>query len=181
MKQPTKTDNKSVANKVFLRKKATEHLDKLYVLDLFAGNNVLWSGIDKARYYGVELMAGKGKNLNADARQAVASLDLSGFNVIDCDCYGIPYEVCKKILENNSAKSGTVVIFTAITNALSGLTKMCMDDQNIGQMYKTAPTTFNQNGVEYFYDMLGNLGITKIKYYEANDSYIKHYGYFVIE
>jgi len=31
-----------------------------------------------------------------------------------------------------------------------------------------------------FYDMLANLGIGEIKYYEVNDRYTKHYGYFII-
>ncbi|MDR1927639.1 MAG: hypothetical protein LBQ33_03255, partial [Oscillospiraceae bacterium] len=64
MKRVIKTDNKSVANKVFLRKKAIEHLESLQILDLFAGNNVLWRSIDKQRYYSIELESGKGVNLN---------------------------------------------------------------------------------------------------------------------
>jgi len=92
-------DNKSIANKVFLRRKATEHLSTLRVLDLFAGNNVLWRNFEKERYYGVELLPDKGVNLNADARQVVDSLDLSDFNVIDCDSYTIPFEIAGRSLK----------------------------------------------------------------------------------
>lgn len=180
MKRTIKTDNKSVADKVFLRKEATRHFDELHVLDLFAGKNVLWQSIDTARYYGVELEVGKGKNLNADAKQAVLSLDLSQFNVIDCDCYGVPYDVCQSIFKNSNVKKGTVVLYTAITNAFSGLSSKCVEGVRIRQMYKIAPTLFNQHAIMYFYDMLANFGVDEVKYYKANDSYTKHYGYFVI-
>ncbi len=56
-----KTDNASIVNKVALRKRAVESLDKLRVLDLYAGNNILWSNFDKEKYYGVEIQKGKGK------------------------------------------------------------------------------------------------------------------------
>jgi len=150
------------------------------VLDLFAGNNILWRNIDKDRYYGVELEPNKGKNLTADAKQAVDSLDLSKFNVIDCDSYGIPFEICRKIIEDKAVKSDTVVLYTAITNAFTGLPKICVDALGIGEIYKIAPTLFNANAITYFYDMLANLGIREVKYYEVNDGYQKHYGYFVI-
>jgi len=179
-KRVVKTDNKSVANKVFLRKKATEHLQGLHVLDLFAGNNVLWSNIDTKRYYGVELVAGKGANLNADAKRAVVSLDLSQFNVIDCDSFGIPFEICRRIIENDDVKSGTIVLYTAMTNVFTQLPRVCVDELGIGHMYKITRSLFNLNAITYFYDMLANLGIREVKYYEVNDHYTKHYGYFVI-
>ena len=180
MQRVIKTDNKSVGNKVFLRRKATEHLETLRVLDLFAGNNVLWKSIDKERYYGVELLSDKGSNLNADAKQAVDSLDLSVFNVIDCDSYEIPFEICKKIIRNPNVKSGTVVLYTAITSIFTQLPRICMDELGIRDLYKIAPSLFNTDAIVYFYDMLANLGIREINYYEAVDGYTKHYGYFII-
>ena len=180
MPRVTKTDNKSVANKVFLRRKATEHLRELRVLDLFAGNNVLWSNFDKARYYGVELLPDKGMNLNANSLQVIDSLDLSDFNVIDCDCYGIPFEICKKIIESPSVKSDTVVIYTAITGIFTQLSGECVEALGVREMYRVAPSLFGSNGITYFYDMLGNYGIKEINYYENHDGFDKHYGYFII-
>jgi len=172
-------DNKSIANKVFLRRKATEHLSALRVLDLFAGNNVLWSNFEKERYYGVELLPDKGVNLNADALQVVGSLDLSDFNVIDCDSYTIPFEVCRKIIENPLVKSGTTVLYTAVASIFTQLSNDCIDMLGIREMYRIAPSLFRINGITYFYDMLGNLGVKEINYYENNDGFAKHYGYFV--
>ena len=162
------------------RTKATEHLPALRVLDLFAGNNVLWSNFEKERYYGVELLPDKGVNLNADALQVVGSLDLSDFNVIDCDSYTIPFEVCRKIIENPLVKSGTTVLYTAVASIFTQLSNDCIDMLGIREMYRIAPSLFRINGITYFYDMLGNLGVKEIHYYENLEGFAKHYGYFVI-
>ena len=47
-----KTDNANVSHKVQLRKEATQNLKSLKVLDLFAGNNVLWSNMELKRSKG---------------------------------------------------------------------------------------------------------------------------------
>jgi hypothetical protein len=112
--------------------------------------------------------------------QIIDSLDLSAFNVIDCDSYGIPFEICEKIIRNKAVKSGTVVIYTAMMNIVTHLPKICMDDLGINEMYGLAPSLFNLNAITYFYDMLANLEIKEINYYEVVDCYTKHYGYFVI-
>jgi hypothetical protein len=175
-----KTDNKSVANKVFLRRKAIEHLSSVRVLDLYAGKNICWRNIDKERYYGVELEEGKGINLNADAKQVIESLDLADFNVIDIDSFELPFEVCNKLLRNEQVKSGTVILYTAMTNIFTRLPNICVDNLNIRPMYKIAPSLFNLNAIDYFYDMLANLGVKEITYYELIDNFTKHYGYFTV-
>ena len=173
-----KTDNKSVANKIFLRRQAIKHLSSVKVLDLYAGKNICWRNIDKDRYYGVELQEGKGKNLCANAKQIIESLDLSDFNVIDVDSFEIPFEVCVKLLKNKQVRSGTTIIYTVMTNIFTQLPKLCIDELGIKDMYKIAPSLFNLNAINYFYDMLANSGVKKIAYYELIDNFIKHYGYF---
>jgi len=173
------TDNKSIGNKIFLRRQATAHLDELHVLDLFAGHNVLWKNIPTARYYGVELLADKGANLNADARRVIDSLDLSAFNVIDCDTYGIPFEVCRKILQNPSVQPSTVIIYTAIANIFTRVPNDCLDMLGLHGMYSEKPSLLNKNAIDFFYDMLARLGVTQLHYYQSNDSYQKRYGYFI--
>jgi len=180
LKHVTKIENRSVANKVFLRKEATKHLSRLRILDLFAANNVLWRSFEKERYYGVDIVPQKGKNLCADAKQVVRSLDLSEFNVIDCDSYEIPYEICKYLLASGNAKNGAVVIYTAMTNIFTQLPSSCMDDLGIREMYSIAPSLFSRNGITYFYDMLANHGVQEIQYYDHIDHFTKHYGYFII-
>jgi hypothetical protein len=176
----TKTDNKSVADKIFLRREATKHLDELRVLDLYAGSNVLWGNFEKAKYFGIEVEKGKGKNLNINTRRVIDALDFSQYNVIDCDSYGIAFDIYKKLLESPSIKKGTVIFYTAIVNVFTQMHKEGMRMFHLEKMYFKCPTLFSPKGIEFFYGMLGNYGIEKVHYYEIKDDYLKHYGYFVV-
>jgi len=174
-----KTDNANVADKVFLRQRATEHLDELRVLDLYAGENMLWGNFDCARYYGVEIIKGKGRNLHADCVRMASSLDLSGFNVIDCDSYGVPFDVMVNLLDNPTLRAGTVIVFTAISNKMSGISKRCREMFGMDKM-TGARTLVNGMALELFYALLAKRGVNDVYYYSIKSSYVKNYGYFVI-
>lgn len=176
----TKTDNASVANKVYLRETATKHLSSLRVLDLYAGQNVLWDHFDKEKYFSVEIQKNKGKNLTADCKRIIGSLDLSKFNVIDCDSYGVPFDVILKLFQNESLQKGTVIIYTAITNKMSGLNKECIKIFGLSVMYKKCITLVAGKALELFYAMLERNGIKEVNYYSTNINFIKHYGYFIV-
>ena len=175
----TKTDNASIADKIFLRKTATTELSSLCVLDLYAGENILWSQFETERYYGVELIKGKGKNLHADNRRIIESLDLSEFNTIDCDSYGIPFDVILKLFQNNTLQKGTIIIYTAISNKMSALNKECLHMFGLEQMFRKCPTLVQAKGLELFYAMLEKQGVNTVYYYKARTSFEKHYGYFI--
>lgn len=174
-----KVDNTSVPDKVFLRRKATEHLSSLRVLDLYAGENVMWSHFDTERYYGIEIIKGKGENLHGDCKKIIDSLDLSGFNVIDCDSYGIPFDVLLKIFSNKTLKKDTVIVYAAISNRLSGVSKECLKMFCLERMYKKAQVLIAEKAIELFYAMLEKHGIKVVHYYKINDNFEKHYGYFI--
>jgi len=174
-----KVDNTSVPDKVFLRRKATEHLSSLQVLDLYAGENVMWSHFDTERYYGIEIIKGKGKNLNGDCKKIISSLDLSGFNVIDCDSYGIPFDVILKIFANKTLKKGIVIVYAAISNRLSGVSKECLKMFNLERMYQKTQVLITEKAIELFYAMLEKQGVNVVHYYRIDDNFEKHYGYFI--
>lgn len=174
-------DNKNIADKIFLRKEAIKNLKEVKVLDLFAGHNVLWNNIKTDRYYGIDLEKGKGKNLEADSKKIFDSLDLSQFNVIDVDSFGIDYRLYKKILESKNLKKPIVVFFTLITNVMIGLNKSGIELYNLQNLYPKAQGMFNEKGKVYFYNLLANHDIKKVVFYEHIDHFAKHYGYFMIE
>ena len=178
--QPTKTDNKSIANKLFIRKEAIKNLKQVNVLDLFAGRNVLWNNIKTDNYFGIDIENNKGKNLNADTRQIFDTLDLSKFNVIDCDSYGIAFDLYKKILTNKSIKKGTVILYTLITNEFTKIQNEAKKEFNFKHFYDKAPSLFNARAIEFFYEMLAKYGIKEVYYYSLRDNFDKHYGYFII-
>jgi hypothetical protein len=175
-----KTDNDGIKNKIELRKKATEHIRDICVLDLFAGNNKIWNGIKTKKYYGIEIEKGKGKNLTGNNQRVIPSLDLSAFNVIDCDSYGVPFNQIWLLTQNKTLKSGTVIIYTAITNKVSSLNKKAIEKQGISNMYKKCKTLFNGKAIEFFYAFLHEIGVRKVYEYSKKTSFEKHYGYFVI-
>lgn len=175
-----KTDNANIPHKVYLRKEATKGLKSLRVLDLFAGNNILWSNFNCEKYYGVEVVKGKGKNLNADNLRVIESLDLSEFNVIDCDSYGIPFQQIEKLYQNPTLQSGTVIIYTAIGNSFSALSKIAIQEFGFSEMYNKCPTLFNRMSDELFYGYLEKKGVKQVKQYEIISNFIKKYGFFIV-
>lgn len=179
-RQSTKTDNKSIANKIFIRKEAIKNLKEVKVLDLFAGRNVLWNNIQTDKYFGIDIATNKGKNLNANTRDVFDAIDFGEFNVIDCDSYGIAFDLYKKLLTNKKVKSGTIIIYTLITNEFTKIQKEAKREFNFKHFYDKAPSLFNARAIEFFYEMLGNYGIKEVNYYAIRDNFDKHYGYFVI-
>lgn len=178
--QPTKTDNKSIANKLFIRKEAIKNLKQVNVLDLFAGRNVLWNNIKTDNYFGVDIENNKGKNLRADTRQIFDTLDLSKFNVIDCDSYGIAFDLYKKILTNKNIKKGTVILYTLITNEFTKIQNEAKKEFNFKHFYNKAPSLFNARAIKFFYELLAKYGVKEVYYYSIRDNFDKQYGYFII-
>lgn len=179
--RPTKTDNKSIANKIFIRNEAIKDLKEIKVLDLFAGRNVLWNNIKTDKYFGIDIIANKGQNLRANTRDVFDSLDLSEFNVIDCDSYGIAFDLYKKLLSRKDVKNGTIIIYTAITNEFTKIQNLAKEEFNFKSFYNKAPSLFNARAIEFFYEYLAQNGINEINYYAIRDKFNKHYGYFVIK
>lgn len=178
-RQPIKTDNKSIPNKIFIRKKAIENLKVINVMDLFAGRNVLWNNIKTDKYFGIDIVANKGKNLNIDTRKVFDSLDLSKYNVIDCDSYGISFDLYKKILTRKDVQKGTIIIYTAITNEFTKIQNVIKEEFNFKNFYNKAPSLFNARAIEFFYEFLAKYGISEVYYYSIRDNFLKHYGYFI--
>ena len=173
-----KTDNFDIKNKIKLREKATEHLEELRVLDLFAGENKLWENFHKKVYYGVEKEKGKGKNLYADNLRIIKNLDLSRFNVIDLASYGIPFNQMYEIFRNPTLKSGTVFVFTCITNKMSSVNKKCLQEFKLDKMYKKVKVLINGKSNELFYAYLYRKGVREVYMYEVNSKFKKQYGFF---
>lgn len=178
--QPTKTDNKSIYDKIFIRKQAIQGIEHVKVLDLFAGRNVLWNNIPTEYYFGIDAQNGKGKNLVADSHTVFDALDLSRFNVIDVDSYGISFDIYKKILQRKDLQSGTVIIYTAITNEFTKIRNEAKEEFGFKNFYDKAPSLFNARAIEFFYEMLAIYEIREVNYYEIRDRFKKHYGYFKV-
>lgn len=176
------TDNVNVEHKLQLRREAVSKLSSIRCLDLFAGNNVLWSHFATEKYFGVEKVKGKGKNLNADNLKVIQNLDLSKFNVIDVDSYGIPVKQMDLLFRNPTLQNGTIIIYTCIGSALSGFPKIFLEKYGFYEMYKKCKVLFNIKTNDLFHAWLFDNGIKKVREYEEpGNGYIKKYGYFTVE
>lgn len=175
------TDNTNIKNKVKLRELSIKDLEEVKVLDLFAGENKLWSNIKTDRYYGVELNKGKGKNLYANNLKVIPSLDLSQFNIIDCDSYGIPYEQIESLYKNKTLQKGTIIIYTCISSPISMINKKCTKDFNLDKMHQKSKVLINKLSMPLFFEMLRLKGVKKVTEYEIAGTYNKRYGFFKVE
>lgn len=179
-RQPIKTDNKSIYDKIFIRKQAIQGIEHVRVLDLFAGRNVLWNNITTEYYFGVDAEKDKGNNLVADSHAVFDSLDLSEFNVIDVDSYGISFDIYRKLFQRKDLQDGTIIIYTAITNEFTKIRNEAKDEFGFTSFYDKAPSLFNACAIEFFYEMLAKYGIREVNYYEIRDHFKKHCGYFKV-
>ena len=179
-----RTDNASLPMKLKVREEALKHIDKekqVSVLDLFAGENILWGYLKNDYYFGIEKEKGKGKNLYADNRKVIPSLDLSKFTVIDCDSYGIPVEQIQLLFDNRTLQKGTVVIYTCIGNEMSMLSRKLVKEFNLAKLYKKSKVLLNKKSQELFYAFLQRRGVKRVYEIEKQDSHFKKkYGFFIV-
>lgn len=178
--QRTQTDNANIDSKIHLRMMAIEGLEKINVLDCFAGENRIWSRIPHDSYYGIETKKGKGKkNLFADNLRVIPSLDLSKYNVIDIDSYGLPLDQILAIHKNKTLIPGTVIIYTMITSKISAAHKSISKAYGADKMYAECPCLFEPYLHDMAYGIMYNLGIKNVMQYSGSaKAYDKRYGYY---
>ena len=163
MAQTTKTDNSYLADKVALRVK---HLPpgEVSVLDCFAGRGLVWECVrrmtsQKITRLAIDKMA-DGFYLPGDNRAYLPILDLTAFNVIDLDAYGVPYEQLQQVFERNY--SGRVfvtciqVFYGAMPHGL--LRELGFSDALLDK----ASILCSKRGWRLFCDWLAMHGVTEI-------------------
>lgn len=180
MPETKKTDNSYFEEKIKLRESLLPD-GPLKILDAYAGSGSIWKHIGKkrgiARYTAIEKE--KGKNPRAiclDNSKILPRLDLSDYNVIDLDAYGIPSSQLISILENRTLKPQTAVYVTCITYAQGTI------PHEIAKYINCTPTMFQKcRGLfkDSIFDAIKALlfkhGIKEISYYEHKGSMHKLY------
>jgi len=171
----TKTDNSYLDDKVFLRAGHLPSKDKIFLLDCYAGKGRIWKKVavvSKARIMrlAIDFKDDVGFHLPGDNLAWMQSFDLSRFDVIDLDAYGVPYKQLKIILE--SGYRG-VVFVTFIQSVFGVLPHEMLMDIGISQdMIEKCPTLFYRSGWLYFKNWLAMNGVPKIYHRSAGR---KHY------
>lgn len=147
------------------------------LLDCFAGNHEMWAGVELERYYPIDKADYKRLSVQSDNVKILKSLDLSQFNVIDVDAYGVPVKQLDVIF---ASKFRGTVYFTFIQTMFGILPNSLLFDYGYTpRMVAKTRTVFNKNGFEKFKNYLAKRGVKKIKYFNPPGTQ-KFYGVFTI-
>lgn len=166
-----KTDNSRLEEKLKIRQEIIDKTEGVVrVLECYAGKGVIWTELKRrnpSRTIDVmQIEKEKGKNLRAlcgDNTKFLTVLDLSKFNVIDLDAYGIPAKQIEIV--SNSSFSGYVVV-TAIQSMQGGVPKEILRANGItDEMLAKIKSIFNTQCIKYLKNFLYLCGVKKIRGY----------------
>jgi len=164
-----KTDNHYLADKVALRIKHScwpADNKPLRVLDCFGGKGVVWAAVGKTAGKDIERTAIDERidlvqfHIHGDNARVICELNLTEYDVIDLDAYGIPAEQIDLVI-----KSGFrgVVFVTAIQTMHGGLPHKLMDDLCFPAAIKElAPSLVARRGWDYLKEWLCSKGVKAI-------------------
>ena len=167
----TKTDNSKLEEKLIIRREVIEKVGKpkIKVVELYAGRSVMW-GILRDEYKGkveIELLSiekERGKNpraLQCDNLKFIDGIDLSRFDIVDVDAYGIP---SKQLMAIKRQGFKGWVIVTAIQSMFGALPKEVLFANGItAEMQKKVSAVFVSKGLQYIQNFMYSLGSRLIR------------------
>jgi len=147
-----KTDNSHFEAKIKLRIDHLPQKKDIIVLDCYAGTGRIWNWIKKEcpgkniKVLAIEKEQGKNKlALVGDNLKYLSTIDLSKFDIIDLDAYGIPFDQIE-ILYTRGYHG--IVFVTAIQSMMGALPKkMLLRLGYTEKMIEKIPSIFNKNGI----------------------------------
>ena len=162
------TDNSFLGDKIALRLNNIPDKKNLRVIDAYSGKGTIWANIKK-KYAGDISITRMDLKQNAsddfyfvgDNVKFLGGMDLSKYDVIDLDAYGVPYEQLK-IIFNKKFKG--ICFVTFIQSLMGGLPKDFLVDLGYTrEMIDKCPTLFAKAGLEKFKSWLALNGVKSIK------------------
>lgn len=175
----TKTDNSFLRDKVQLRVNNLPPGD-LRVLDCYSGKGLIWAAVQRltGRKITVLPIDKRGDkddfHLPGDNLAYLETLDLSKFNVVDLDAYGVPFEQIECLVRRRY--QGTVFV-TAIQSVMGRLPNAMLEAVGFtAAQIDKAPTLLCKRGFEYMLQYLASIGVSRIRHRSVAR---KHY--FVME
>jgi hypothetical protein len=173
-----KTDNHYLEEKILLRKEVLTLVEKPKILECFSGKGILYDNIDqKFEITRIEIEKNKSQksHLCGDSYKFLLSIDLTKYNIIDLDAYGIPFKYIDFIVNSNF--KGYVIV-TAIQTVMGKLPNELLYKLGYtSAMIKKIPTLFSLDGIGKLQNYLYLVGVKSITGYFINR---KNYFYFKI-
>lgn len=164
MAQTIKTNNTYLADKVALRVAHLPERDPLRVMDCYAGSGVVWAAVQKLTGRRIAVLPidispdVDSFHLVGDNKLYLETMDLSRFDVIDLDAYGVPCEQLKIVLDRGF--HGTVFV-TFIQSLVGILPNSLLTDLGFTlPMIEKTPALYGARGFQYFQEWLALRGVT---------------------
>lgn len=170
------TDNSFLADKVMLRVNNLPETDPVRVLDCYGGFGLVWAWVRALtgrdiRVLGIDVRE-VGFALPGDNRAYLSTIDLSKFDVIDLDAYGIPFEQLEAILDRGFHGRIFVTFIQSVFGSLPH--KMLYRLGYTKNMIDKIPTAFYKHGWEKIKLYLAMRGLKTVVSRSSKD---KHYFY----
>lgn len=170
-----KTDNSYFLQKVAIRKE--DVVDGMKILDCFSGYGTIWETIK--RDYDIDITSIEKRDTNriiytGNNIKLMEQLDLTKYDIIDLDAYGMPTEQLKII--SKTAREGQIIHFTFITVGFGGISESIKLAYGYSkEQIRQCPTLFNKEPFEQFKNFLYTLFGEKVIVYLTNNIN-KYYG-----
>jgi len=175
-----KTDNSHIKEKIQLRLDCLPNKKTINILDCFAGKGTIWNEVKKVSKKNIQILSiekEKDKNklaLTGSNLKYLNILDLTKFDIIDLDAYGIPYQQLKILFDKEY--KGTILV-TAIQSGMGQLPKGLLKDIGYSEkMISKISSIFNQKGIDKLKNYLYLRGVKFIEGYFIDR---KNYFYFI--
>lgn len=170
------TDNSYLAEKLFLRQSYLPKKSDIKVLDCFSGDGIIWNNMQRnnqdkdIQVTSIEKKRKSGLYLKGDNVKFLLGMDLSKFDVIDLDAYGIPFKQMEIVL--NSNPKNQIIFFTFIQVVFGKLPDDLLKELGYTQsMIRKCPSLFNHKGFEKFCGYISNYGVKKINYIQKKNKF----------
>jgi hypothetical protein len=179
------TDNSYPEEKIGLRTKHLPDKSKIRVLDCFAGDGRIWESVQMQTDKSLVVTSiekedrGSALALKGDNVKWLRVLDLTKFDVIDLDAYGVPFRQLEVLFARVGKRTGKMHIFVTYIQSQYGAIHYGMLEI-LGyprSMIRRCPTMFYRKGWEKFLSYLGTRGVRQVTHRSYQK---KHYVHFRI-
>lgn len=168
----TKTDNHYLADKVAIRVGMLPQKPVVRVLDAFGGRGLVWGAVEKKSGVTIDRVAIDMRtdiddfHLHGDNIKVMGGLDLSQFDVIDLDAYGVPVHQMELVFKS----SFQGVVFVTMIQTMNGAMPSSIVEY-LGlpkSITKACPSLVSRRGWEYFCAWMVGNGVKKIRLREKS-------------
>jgi tRNA G26 N,N-dimethylase Trm1 len=171
-KAATKTDNSYLSDKIMLRLNNLPFKKNLTVLDCYFGAGEIWNSVKSKTDISILILGidiKSGKNLVGDNKKFLKTMDLSKYDIIDLDAYGVPFEQLDIIL--NREYTGTLFV-TFIQSMYGALNEKLLHAYGYTPaMLSKITSIFVRDGIKKIEHYLYTKGVRKIIYKSKDKKY----------